>query len=60
MNTGIYSYESYNKVYTLSEFARYRQTSYIQRTLGNQIADHSDVAKASPVGTAQTTSSFST
>ena len=39
----------------------YRQLSNIRRTLvGNQIVDHSDVVGASPVGTALTTSSFST
>ena len=39
----------------------YRQVSYIRRTLvGNEIADHSDVVEASPVGVAPTTSSFST
>ena len=35
--------------------------SLIRRTLvGNKIVDHSDVVGASPVGTAPTTSSFST
>ena len=39
----------------------YRKTSNISRTLwGNRIVDHSDVAGASPVGAAQTTSSIST
>ena len=39
----------------------YHQTSNISRTLvGNTIVDHSDVVGASPVGTAPTTSSFST
>ena len=39
----------------------YRQVSNIRRTLvGNKIVDHSDVVGASPVGTAPTTSSFST
>ena len=39
----------------------YRQTSNISRTLvGNKIVVHSDVVKASPVGAAPTTSSFST
>ena len=39
----------------------YRQTSNIRRTLvGNKIVDHSDLVGASPVGTAPTTSSFST
>ena len=38
-----------------------QQTSNISRTLvGNKIVDHSDVVGASPVGTAPTTSSFST
>ena len=37
------------------------QNSNIRRTLGgNKIVDHSDVDGASPVGAAQTTSSFST
>ena len=39
----------------------YLQTSNISDTLvGNKIVDHSDVVGASPVGTAPTTSSFST
>ena len=39
----------------------YRKVSNIRHTLvGNKIVDHSDVAGASPVGTAPTTSSFST
>ena len=39
----------------------YRQTSNIRHTLvGNNIVDHSDVVGALPVGTAPTTSSFST
>ena len=39
----------------------YHQTSNISRTLvGNEIVDHSDVAGASPVGAAPTTSTFST
>ena len=39
----------------------YRQISNIRCTLaGNQIVDHSDVVGLSPVGFAQTTSSFST
>ena len=39
----------------------YSQTSNISFTLvGNKIVDHSDVVEASPVGTAPTTSSFST
>ena len=39
---------------------KYRQVSNIRRTLeGNAIVDHSDVAGASPVGAAPTTSSFS-
>ena len=38
----------------------YRQTSNLSRTLiGNKIVHHSDVAGASPVGAAPTTSSFS-
>ena len=40
---------------------KYRQTFNIKRALvGNKIVDHSDVAGASPVGAAPTTSSFST
>ena len=40
---------------------KYRKTSNVRRTLvGNKIVDHSDVVGASPVGTAPTTSSFST
>ena len=39
----------------------YRQVSNIRRTLvGNYTVDHSDVVVALPVGTAPTTSSFST
>ena len=39
----------------------YRKTSNISRTLwGNRIVDHSDLAGASPVGAAPTTSSIST
>ena len=39
----------------------YCKTSNISHTLvGNKIADHSDVVRASPVGAAPTTSSFST
>ena len=38
----------------------YRQTSDIRRALvGNNIVDHWDVAGASPIGAAPTTSSFS-
>ena len=39
----------------------YRKTSNISRTLvGNKLVDNSEVVGASPVGAAQTTSSFST
>ena len=39
----------------------YRKTSNISRTLvGYKIVDNSDVIRASPVGAAPTTSSFST
>ena len=39
----------------------YRQTCNIRPTeVGNKIVDHEDVVGASPVGTAPTTSSFST
>ena len=39
----------------------YRKTSNISRTLeSNKIVDYSDVVRASPVGAAPTTSSFST
>ena len=42
-------------------YTLYRQVSNIRRTLvGNKMVDHSDVVGASPVGAAQTTSSFST
>ena len=42
-------------------FRNYRQTSNISRTLvGNKFVDNSDVAGASPVGAAPTTSPFST
>ena len=38
-----------------------RKTSIISRTpIGNEIVDLSDIVGASPVGTAPTTSSFST
>ena len=41
--------------------ATYCQVSNIRRTLiGNKIVDQSDVVEASPVGSAPTTSSFST
>ena len=42
------------------ELGKYRQTPNISRTLCNKIFDHSDVVGAAPVGTAPTTSSFST
>ena len=46
---------------TLNRQLVYRKTSNIRRPLvGNEIVDHSDVVGASPVGAAQTTSSFST
>ena len=46
---------------TISDKSDYRQVSNIRRTLeANEIVDHSDVVGASPVGTAPTTSSFST
>ena len=39
----------------------YRQVSNIRRTLvGDKIVDHADVVRASPVGAAPATSSFST
>ena len=39
----------------------YRKTSNIRRILvGNTFGDHSDVVRASPVGAAPTTPSFST
>ena len=47
--------------YSLTYNYMYRKTSNISRTLvGNKIVDNSDVVGASPVGTAPTTSSFST
>ena len=43
------------------ELQRYRQTSYVRRSLvDNKLADHPDVIGASPVGAAPTTSLFST
>ena len=43
----------------LSRKIKYRKTSKISRTLvGNKIVDNSDVAGASPVGAAPTTSSL--
>ena len=46
---------------TLDDNKDYRQVSNIRRNLvGNKIVDHSDVVRASPVGAAPTTSSFST
>ena len=49
-----------NKVSRLHE-GNYRKISNIGRTLvGNEIVDHSDVIRASHVGVAPTTSSFST
>ena len=42
-------------------YRNYRQTSNIRRILvGNKLADHSVVVRASPVGAAPTTYSFST
>ena len=42
-------------------YQKYRKISNIKRTLvGKNIADHSDVVGASPVGATPTTSSFST
>ena len=54
--------EIFNSVMDLSnENKTYRKVSIIRRTLvGNKIVDHSDVVRASPVGAAPTTSSFST
>ena len=40
--------------------SKYRKTSDINHTLGNNILDHSDEVGAAPVGAAPTTSSFST
>ena len=46
---------------TPAKYIHYCQDSNLSRTLvGNKIVDHSDVAGASPVGTAPTTSLFST
>ena len=43
------------------DYSGYPQTSNMSRTLvGNKIVDHSDVVRASPLGAAPTTSSFST
>ena len=48
-------------VYLMYFRSIYRQTSNIRRTLiANKNIDHSDVVEASPVGSAPTTSSFST
>ena len=45
----------------VNDILMYRQVFNIRRTfVGNKIVDHSDVVKASPVGAAPTTSSFST
>ena len=45
----------------VNDLHEYRQVSNIRRTLiGNKIVDNSDVAGASPVGAAPTTSSLST
>ena len=50
-----------NEGITSSNFIMYRQPSDISRTsTGNKTVDHSDVVGASPVGTAPSTSSFST
>ena len=47
--------------YTLYPKGLYRWLSNMRRTLiGNKIVHHSDVVRASPVGAAPTTSSFST
>ena len=46
--------------FALRPWYAYGQTPNIRCTLGNKIVDHSDVVGASPVGTAPTTSSFST
>ena len=44
-----------------SSIPRYSQTSNITHTLlGNKLVDPSDVVGASPIGSAPTTSSFST
>ena len=44
-----------------SHYYDYRKTFNIRHTLvGNKFADHSDVVGASPVGTAPSTSLFST
>ena len=51
----------FNAPNTMSVAKYYRKTSNISRTLiGNKIVDNSDVVRASPVGAAPTTSSFST
>ena len=60
-----YSYDKHKitqKSNWLLKFNAYRQTSNISRTLvgNNKTVDHSDVVGAVPVGTAPTTSSFST
>ena len=53
--------EDENIKYKSIHISNYRKTSNMRCTLlGNKIVDHSDVVGASPVGTAPTTSSFST
>ena len=50
-----------NATFEIEWQSQYRQVSNIRPTLvANWIVDHSDVVGASPVGTAPTTSSFST
>ena len=43
-----------------NQMTKYQQTNISRALVGNKLADHSDVVGASPVGTAQTTSSFLT
>ena len=51
----------YQYWHNAASYMKYRQVSNTRHTLAsNKIVDHSDVAGASPVGAAPTTSSFST
>ena len=54
------TYIEYNICWSMWKYM-YHKTSNIRGTIvGYKIVDHSDVVGASPVGTASTTSSFST
>ena len=48
-------------IWYIATMMTYRQTSYISRILiDNELIDHSDVVRASPVDAAPTTYSFAT